>query len=280
MADNGNTPPVYVVLGATGGIGSELCRRLAKGGAQLVVGARDEERLDALADRLDAYPVPLDATKTGEVDSLFGEAVEEFGRVSGTANCVGSFVLKPAHLTSDEEWAQTIALNMTTAFGTIKAAAKHMPHGGSVVLLSSVAARVGLANHEAIAASKAGVMGLALSAAATYVGRELRVNAVAPGLVQTPMTESVTRSETARQASVDLHPLGRLGEPADVAAMIEWLLDPANAGSSTRTRATHLVAALGDGAPEVRFERRAPQKRGLVRGCSSSLRAGRKKPPV
>ena len=182
MADNGNAPPVYLVIGATGGIGSELCRRLAKGGAKLVVGARDEERLDDLADRL----------------------------------------------TSDEEWAETIALNMTTAFGTIKAAAKHMPHGGSVVLLSSVAARVGLANHEAIAAAKAGVVGLALSAAATYVGRDLRVNAVAPGLVQTPMTESVTRSETARQASVDLHPLGRLGESTDVAAMIEWLLDPAN----------------------------------------------------
>ena len=188
VADNGNAPPVYVVIGATGGIGSELCRRLAKGGAKLVVGARDEERLDDLADRLDAHPVPLDATKIGEVDRLFGEAVEEFGRVNGAANCVGSFVLKLAHLTSDEEWTETIALNMTTAFGTIKAAAKHMPHGGSVVLLSSVAAWVGLTNHEAKAAAKAGVVGLDLSAAATYVGRDLPVNAVAPGLVQTPMT--------------------------------------------------------------------------------------------
>ena len=115
---------------------------------------------------------------------------------------------------------------MTTALGTIKAAAKHMTHGGSVVLLSSVAARVGLANHEAIAAAKAGVVGLALSAAATHVGRDLRVNTVAPGLIQTPLTESVPRSETARQASVDLHPLGRLGEPADVAAMIGWPRSP------------------------------------------------------
>lgn len=228
MSDNGNAAPVYVVLGATGGIGSELCRRLAKGDARLVVGARDEEKLDALADDLDAHPVPLNATKTAEVDRLFGEAVEEFGRVDGVANCVGSFVLKPAHMTSDEEWAETIALNMTTAFGTVKAAAKHMRDGGPVVLISSVAARVGLANHEAIAAAKAGVTGLALSAAATYVGRGLRVNVVAPGLVQTPMTENVTRSAAARQASVDLHPMGRLGEPADVASAIEWLLDPDN----------------------------------------------------
>jgi len=186
------------------------------------------------------------------VDRLFGEAVEEFGLVSGAANCVGSFVLKPAHLTSDEEWAQTVALNMTTAFGTIKAAAKHMPHGGLVV--RSPRWRVGLANHEAIAASKAGVMRLALSAAATYVGRELRVNAVAPGLVQTPMTESVTRSETARQASVDLHPLGRLGEPADVAAMIEWLLDPAN------TRVMGQVFGVDGGLSTVRPLPRRPSK--------------------
>jgi 3-oxoacyl-[acyl-carrier protein] reductase len=254
VADNGNAPPVHVVLGATGGIGSELCRRLATGGAKLVVGARDEERLDDLADRLEAHPVALDATKTGEVDRLFAEAVEEFGHISGAANCVGSFVLKPAHLTSDEEWARTIALNMTTAFGTIKAAAKHMPHGGSVVLLSSVAARVGLANHEAIAAAKAGVTGLALSAAATYVGRDLRVNAVAPGLVQTPMTESVTRSETARQASVDLHPLGRLGEPADVAAMMEWLLDPAN------TWVTGQVFGVDGGLSTLRPLPRRPSK--------------------
>lgn len=227
MADKGGAGPVYVVLGATGGIGGELCRRLAKSGARLVVGARGEDRLDALAGDLGARPVPLDATRPDEVDRLFGEAVEEHGRVDGAANCVGSFVIKPAHLTSEADWSETLALNVTTAFGTVKAAAKHMPAGGSVVLLSSVAARVGLANHEAIAAAKAGVIGLTLSAAASYAGRGLRVNAVAPGLVQTPMTENVTRSATARQASVDLHPLGRLGEPADVAAAIAWLLDPA-----------------------------------------------------
>jgi len=136
-------------------------------------------------------------------------------------------MLKPAHLTSDEDLAMTMALNLGTAFGTVKAAAKHMPKGGSVVLLSSVAARVGLANHEAIAAAKGAVTGLGLSAAASYAGRGLRFNIVAPGLVRTPMTEQVTGSDTARQASTDLHPLGRLGEPGDVAAMISWLLDPA-----------------------------------------------------
>ena len=218
--------PVYVVLGATGGIGSELSRRLAEGGAKLVLGARTGEKLEVLAEELGALPVKLDATKPEEVEALFGRAVEEHGRVDGAVNCVGSFMLKPAHLTKDEEWAETMALNLGTAFGTVKAAARHMPQGGSLVLLSSVAARVGLANHEAVAAAKAGVIGLALSAATTYLQRGLRINVVAPGLVQTPMTQRITASEASRKASEELHPMGRLGEPGDVAAAISWLLAP------------------------------------------------------
>ena len=223
--DNGS--PVYVILGATGGIGARLCRELAAKGAKLVIGARDGERLRTLSTELDAHAVPLDATYSEEVSQLFGEAVERFGRVDGAANCVGSFMMKPAHRTTDDELRETFALNLGTAFGTIKAAVEHMPDGGSVVLMSSVAARVGLANHEAISAAKAAVTGLAMSAAATYLPRGLRVNVVAPGLVQTAMTQSVTRSDAARQASVELHPLGRLGEPEDVAPMISFLLDPA-----------------------------------------------------
>ena len=223
---NENSTPVYVVLGATGGIGSELSRRLAAGGARLVLGGRDAEKLEPLAEELDALPVKLDATRTSEVGDLFHRAVGEYGRIDGAVNCVGSFMLKPAHLTKDEEWAETISLNLDTAFGTVKAAASHMPEGGSVVLLSSVAARVGLANHEAVAAAKAGVIGLAMSAATTYLPRGLRINVVAPGLVQTPMTKRITASETSRKASEELHPMGRLGEPGDIASAISWLLSP------------------------------------------------------
>ena len=100
--------------------------------------------------------------------------------------------------------------------------------GGSVVLVSSAAARIGLANHEAIAAAKAGVIGLVLSAAASYAGRGIRFNAVAPGLVETPMTSKLTANEKMREGSTALHALGRIGQPADVARAIEWLLDPAN----------------------------------------------------
>jgi 3-oxoacyl-[acyl-carrier protein] reductase len=222
--DNGQQ--TFIVLGATGGIGSALCRRLARDGATPVLAARDEGRLKELASELDAPYQALDATDAGAVEELFSRIAEEHGPISGAANCVGSFLLKPAHMTTDEEFAVQISQNLTTAFNTVRSAAKNMPNGGSVVLLSSVAARVGLANHEAIAAAKAGVAGLALSAAASYVTRGLRFNVVSPGLVQTQMTANVTRSETARKASLDLHPLGRLGEPEDIAGAIAYLLGP------------------------------------------------------
>ncbi|NDG27301.1 MAG: SDR family oxidoreductase, partial [Proteobacteria bacterium] len=98
--------------------------------------------------------------------------------------------------------------------------------GGSIVLLSSVAARLGIAQHEAIAAAKAGVEGLAVSAAATYAPYKIRVNVVAPGLVKTPLTEKITQSEGSAKASLAMHPLNRFGEPEDVASAIAWFLDP------------------------------------------------------
>jgi len=103
-----------------------------------------------------------------------------------------------------------------------------MTDGGSVVLVSTAAARTGIANHEAIAAAKGGVQGLMLSAAATYAARGLRFNCVAPGLTRTPLAAKIIASEASEKASLAMHALGRLGEPGDVARAIYWLLDPAN----------------------------------------------------
>jgi NAD(P)-dependent dehydrogenase (short-subunit alcohol dehydrogenase family) len=98
--------------------------------------------------------------------------------------------------------------------------------GGAIVLVSSAAARVGLPNHEAIAAAKAAVIGLTLSAAATYASYGVRVNCVAPGLVRTPATARITSNEASLRMSEQMHALGRIGEPEDVASAIAWLLAP------------------------------------------------------
>lgn len=103
-----------------------------------------------------------------------------------------------------------------------------MTQGGSVVLMASAAARIGLPHHEAIAAAKAGIIGLMLSGAATYAGMNLRFNVVAPGLIESPLTASITTNPLLRKASESMHALGRLGKPIDVANAIVFLLDPQN----------------------------------------------------
>ena len=97
--------------------------------------------------------------------------------------------------------------------------------GGSVVLVSSCAARIGLSNHEAISAAKAGIEGLVRSAAATYATSKIRFNAVAPGLVATPMSKRITDNEAALKTSVAMHPLGRIAQPEEVARAIRYLLE-------------------------------------------------------
>ena len=217
-----------LVIGAAGGIGSALVRRLVASGGKVFLAGRDATRLETLATELGMPWGTVEATDPDAIDALADRATSELGGLDGLANCAGSILLKPAHLTSTADWQTTIATNLTSAFGCVRAAGRLMKgDGGSVVLVSSAAARVGLANHEAIAAAKAGIIGLVLSAAATYAKQKVRFNAVAPGLVRTPLSKGLLSSELAEKASVGMHPLGRLGEPDEVAAAIQWFLDPA-----------------------------------------------------
>lgn len=220
--------PVVVLIGAAGGIGAELAQRLARTGARLVLAGRRREPLDALAPTLpvESLVIPADAAAFDQVDALFDQALARFGRVDGAVNLAGSIMLKAAHQTTRAELDAVLSQNLISAFALVRAAGRVMrSSGGSVVLLSSTAARVGLPNHEAIAAAKAAVIGLTQSAAATYAPT-LRVNAVAPGLTRTPMARPLISSEMAEKASVAMHPLARLGEPGEIAAAIAWLLSP------------------------------------------------------
>jgi len=224
-------PVTYLILGASGGIGSALTRRLAKSGARVVLAARDEQRLADLADSLpegsSAAVRGVDATDAEAVSALI-ESEAQGARLTGVANCVGSILLKPAHMTRPAELQETLVLNLGTAFNVVRAAAKplHEAGGGSIVLFGSAAGETGMPNHEAIAAAKASVAGLARAAASTYARWNVRVNCIAPGLVDTPMSERITSNERAREKSAAMHPLGRIGKPEDVASLAAWLLSP------------------------------------------------------
>lgn len=118
--------------------------------------------------------------------------------------------------------------NLDTAFHALKFGIPLLKEGGSVVLMSSCAASIGLSNHESIAAAKAGVEGLTRAAAATYSTKNIRINCVAPGLVKTGLSEKLTSSETALKASLSLHPIKRIGEPQDISSAIAFLINPEN----------------------------------------------------
>lgn len=215
------------MVGGSGGIGSAVADQLAGSDCTLILAARNLPRLQTVADRTDASLHQLDARDPNAVDALMDSIKKTHGRLDGIVNCAGSILLKPAHLTKPMEFAEIIATNLTTAFNLVHSGTRIMMRqegGGSIVLCSSVAARRGLMNHEAIAAAKAGVEGLALAAAASYARHGIRVNCVAPGLTRTPLTESLTSNPNILKASAAMHPLGRIGESGDVASAICWLL--------------------------------------------------------
>ena len=217
-----------LVIGGGGGIGSAVARRVVARGGRVFLAGRETSRLAGIGAELGMPWGTVEATDFASVDACVDAAVAALGGIDGVVNCAGSILLKPAHLTSADDWQATLATNLTSGFACVRAAGRLMREsGGAVVLVSSAAARIGLANHEAIAAAKAGVIGLVLSAAATYAKQRIRFNAVAPGLVRTPLARGLVASELAEKASIAMHPLGRLGEPDDVARAIDFLLDPA-----------------------------------------------------
>ncbi len=231
MTEENDSSKVALIAGITGGIGSVLAGRFAEAGWRVAGFSGSEDKLRELEDR---FPLVkgyrADACDSGEVGEVVEKVVEEFGRIDAYVHCVGSFLLKPAHNCSDEEFEETISLNLRSAFYGLRAVVRPMMKagGGAITLISSVASLTGMPSHEAIAAAKGGINGLVRSAASTYANKGVRVNAVAPGLVETNLAAPILGSEQAKKMAVSMHPLGRVGQPEDVASLLFWLSQPEN----------------------------------------------------
>lgn len=218
----------FFIAGATGGIGSLLSRDLVKFGAKVFVTGRNAEKIDQMKSELDCEGAIIDGADFASYESAIAQA-ESIAPLNGAVCCTGSLILKSAHATSQAEFEATMAASATSAFGMTRAAAKSMMNqGGSIVLVASAAARIGLQNHEAIAAAKGAVMGLTLSASATYSRNKIRVNCITPGLTDTPLTSRIVGNEASRKASEAMHPIGRLGKPEDIVEAMLWLLSDAS----------------------------------------------------
>jgi NAD(P)-dependent dehydrogenase (short-subunit alcohol dehydrogenase family) len=223
-------PGPVLVFGATGGVGAALARRLRARGAAPFLVSREPGRLEALASELGGAPFHIaDVTDAAALRA----AVAAAGPVlAGLAFCVGSIPLKPLARTTEADFLDAFRLNTVAAAMAVQAAAPALAAGGrecgapGVVLFSSIAARAGFPNHAVIAAAKAGVEGLALSLAAE-LAPAVRVNCVAPSLTRTRIAEPLTKSPQMADAIAKLHPIPRLGEGEDPAALADFLLSDA-----------------------------------------------------
>lgn len=206
----------YLIIAASSAIGQSVVELLKKQGDEVLTTAQSTDKITP--------DFILDASDFDAVDKVF----EQAGCIDGVVNCAGSLLLKSAHTTSFDEFQKTINASLSTSFATVRAAGKRMTKGGSVVLIASAAGLTGLANHEAIAAAKAGIIGLAQAAAATYASYDLRINVVAPGMVKSPLTDALLNNQLVAKASTAMHALGRIGEPADIARAILFFLNTEN----------------------------------------------------
>lgn len=206
-----------VVVGGTGGIGHDLVQRLARHG---------EHEIFSLSRKEPEQPVQ------GVQYHIWDATQDDFPKdklpdeVHGLAYAVGTINLRPFNRLKPEDFEQDWAINVMGAIKAIQACHKGMKKAkeGSIVLFSTVAAQTGMPFHASIATAKSAVEGLTRSLAAEYATSHIRCNAVAPGLVDTPLASHLLDSDEKRQSSDKRHPLGRVGKPDDIAAMAEFLL--------------------------------------------------------
>lgn len=215
-----------LIFGASGGVGSKLAELLTQQKKRVVLCSRNESKLKELAEELNQSYMVCDGTSEDDVNQVVEKTIKKYGKIDAVANCIGSFFIKPLAQTSLSEFNEVLRVNLISCFAILKASAQKMAvqKNGSIVFISSCASGVGLMHHEAISAAKGAIEALVRSAAASYAQRGVRINAVAPGLVDTPLSASIISNEAALKASIAFHPLGRIGSPDDVASAVAWLL--------------------------------------------------------
>ena len=218
-----------LIIGGGSDIAQVLAEKLIENQFKVTMLVRNPESLnEGISSRVavvngDALS-PTDLAKAIEVAAEQGD-----GKISGMAHLVGSILIRPPHAVKVEAFEEVIQTNLVSAFMALSMTCKALlkSGGGRVVFTSSVAASLGLVNHEAIAAAKGGIESMVRSAAATYAKRNIRVNAVAPGLTDTKLSEPITRSEAMLESAVSMIPMKRINQPEEIAETMYWLLSTA-----------------------------------------------------
>lgn len=212
---------MYVIAGSTGTLGSAITEELSKNNSIFLIG-RDEEKLQNQANKFNCNYEILDLLNTPEPRE-FAKVISPDVEIKGLVNCIGSILIKPLHGTSLEEFNDVITTNLFSSYFLLASFARRMKDG-SAIFFSSVAGSKGLSNHEAISAAKAGIEGFARSAAATYAKDNLRVNVIAPSIMDSNMSQKILSTDSAREVSKNMHPISKIGDTDDIIPVVKWLL--------------------------------------------------------
>ncbi len=221
---------VSLVTGAGSGIGRAAALKISAEGSKVIVSDLNESAGKQTVDLIEkrggsAFFIKADASSAKDNEMLVNEAVKHFGGLHLAVNNAG--VGGPSAPTGEypiEGWDKVISINLSGVFYGMRYQIPAMlkAGGGSIVNIASILGQVGFANAPAYVAAKHGVVGLTKNAALEYSSQKIRVNSVGPGFINTPMIENNLTLEM-RTGLVSMHPIGRLGEPDEVAEMIVWL---------------------------------------------------------
>jgi 3-oxoacyl-[acyl-carrier protein] reductase len=221
------TGKIAIVTGASRGIGRNVATMLASRGAHVVAGARGDNAAATVAEIQAAGQRgevgPLEVTDPASIDALVSGVLERHGRIDILVNNAGIARDQLMLRMKREDWDQVIATNLTSAFACVQAVLKPMlkQRSGRIVSISSIVGQTGNAGQANYAASKAGLIGFSKAIARELASRNITVNVVAPGLIETDMTKAITEKAQGEWAAQI--PLGRLGTTADVAAAVCFL---------------------------------------------------------
>lgn len=229
------TGRVAIVTGAGRGIGKAIALGFADAGADLVVAARTAGDIEATAGEIagkgrQALAVPTDVRQSDQVDNLVGKAVAQFGRIDILVNNAGGYFVASTTELSEGGWDAIIRENLKSVFLCSKAAAKAMMEQkkGSIINIASVVGFRAYSSNAAYAAAKAGIVSFTKTLAADLAPHNIRVNAIAPGFIATPGSLQLLEVDEGLKAMVDRIPLGRLGQPEEVAQGVIYLASDAS----------------------------------------------------
>jgi len=219
-----------VITGGSKGIGRAICLRFAREGARIIFVHYDPDDLAAnktleLLDKMnvEARSEKLDVSSFRDVEEFFQKVVKDFQRVDVLVNNAG--ITRDAFLMrmSEEQWDQTLQVNLKSVFNCTKAVMRSMikQRSGRIINISSVVGQIGNIGQSNYGASKAGIMGFTKTVARELASRGITVNAVAPGFINTEMTQKLP--DKAKEAFLSQIPVGRVGEPDEVADTVYWL---------------------------------------------------------